>query len=922
VTSTPKPTLPKTVEAIKTSSVESPSETEAPEPITLTKLHSSIDWQRYVPYAVSLYFLGVIVMLGRLLLGLQGGQRLRKYSKPVDNPTILEALTLQVQALGLAFTPAIAYCKRVMLPTVVGILKPTILLPFSFTSGLRPEQVEMLLAHELAHIHRLDPLINVVQRVIEALLFFHPAVWFISRRIRIERENCCDDLVLEAGGTAAAYASSLVEMAQQTLRSTSQRLMLVEGLHAGSHPSQLRSRILRLIGPPKSHQFRLQHTWMIVLAFVLVVSIALASNLHQGIIQADTTAPEGEVGPTEQTGAQLLAPEITDGKLTAVGPKARTVELDPNAASLLKQYWRALEQSDWKTATTLCSVQVREEAAKYSSPEFFFKAVVPVGEILKRTGRSRIGYWPHHPKHFAYIFDVRISHKDLTRDAFWVWRVRKLEGETNWEIDFPAVPFKNWFSKEKEDINRVAKEREQRLKELTPKLKAVKTFLTSEREEFAIGEPIYFRLRLLNLGDSVLRYGDQQVAVNNSMTITGPDGEKVKYIAETVQTGRWHKIIKPGEMKTLFDRLDIAKQYDMKLPGQYNVQFNGNGLEVSVMKEKATDMDNPASFVHYPGKLPSNVVTITVRQAGKNRAGRITSHRGTFELNKQIPVNLDCPVVKDVWGRDQMPFKVKTVEFVEKDERLHCSVKVDGATAADGRFIIRVKIHGKESRYSAREVILGLREFLFETHCVYGYLPAFFSEVEKLDLGPIEQFRYAAAFEVQIENIPAAAKTADQRPNVTTFRGAFKKGEPMPVKLDCPVVKDPWGNDQKPFKVETVEFVERDERLHCSVKIDGATAADGKFIIRAKIYGRESRYSTREVILGLRGFLFETHCEISGLPLLIREVQDLDFDSIHKFANATSFEVEIEDITRKAKPRELKPATPALSGSRLTAIGP
>lgn len=82
-------------------------------------------------------------------------------------------------ALGLTFTPAVAYCKRIVVPTVVGVLKPAILLPFSFASGLSLQQVELLLAHELAHIRRYDPLVNILQRIIEAVLFLHPPVWFI-----------------------------------------------------------------------------------------------------------------------------------------------------------------------------------------------------------------------------------------------------------------------------------------------------------------------------------------------------------------------------------------------------------------------------------------------------------------------------------------------------------------------------------------------------------------------------------------------------------------------------------------------------------------------------------------------------------------------------------------------------------------------
>ena len=78
----------------------------------------------------------------------------------------------QATALGLRLRPVLAYCERVTVPTVVGVLKPMILLPFTLTSGLSPEQIESVLAHELAHLRRSDHLVNLLQRVIESLLFF------------------------------------------------------------------------------------------------------------------------------------------------------------------------------------------------------------------------------------------------------------------------------------------------------------------------------------------------------------------------------------------------------------------------------------------------------------------------------------------------------------------------------------------------------------------------------------------------------------------------------------------------------------------------------------------------------------------------------------------------------------------------------
>ncbi len=92
----------------------------------------------------------------------------------------------------------------------MGVWRPAILVPLGFMSGLAPTQVEAILAHELAHIRRWDYLANLVQLLVETLLFYHPCVWWISAQIRQEREHCCDDIAANVLGDRVAYAEMLV----------------------------------------------------------------------------------------------------------------------------------------------------------------------------------------------------------------------------------------------------------------------------------------------------------------------------------------------------------------------------------------------------------------------------------------------------------------------------------------------------------------------------------------------------------------------------------------------------------------------------------------------------------------------------------------------------------------------------------------
>lgn len=168
----------------------------------------------YQSYLLMAYFAGVALMLARLAFAVGAVHRLRRTAAPANDATLLAAVARASEAVGLRVAPLVAVCARAAAPAVVGVVRPIILLPLSVATELSPQQLEAILAHEMAHLHRGDHLVLVLQRLIESLLFFHPAVWFISRRLSVERENCCDDMVVAAGGGPVIYANSLVRVAE------------------------------------------------------------------------------------------------------------------------------------------------------------------------------------------------------------------------------------------------------------------------------------------------------------------------------------------------------------------------------------------------------------------------------------------------------------------------------------------------------------------------------------------------------------------------------------------------------------------------------------------------------------------------------------------------------------------------------------
>ncbi len=284
-------------------------------------------WERLTPYTAIAYFAGVIAMLGRLLVKLCGGQRLRRSARPVE-ADLAELVKRQARVLGLRLAPAVAYCERVAVPVVVGIIRPMILLPASLASGLTPEEIRGIVLHELTHIRRYDHLVNLLQHVVEAILFFHPAVWYVSRRIRVEREYCCDDAVLAAGGQRLEYAGSLVRVAELGCRSRGLAPChkLVALASSGQRPSRLRRRILRLLAYPEVPEVRLTAGSTLLLAIVLAVGLSVPLAMFRPAARAETGAPDEQQGrSTSEEDRQR--DETPAGPLKGGLPDVGTVEL-------------------------------------------------------------------------------------------------------------------------------------------------------------------------------------------------------------------------------------------------------------------------------------------------------------------------------------------------------------------------------------------------------------------------------------------------------------------------------------------------------------------------------------------------------------------------------------------------------------------
>lgn len=197
-----------------------------------------------LPWLTLAWLVGVGILATRLVGGWWQVHRLAtREVQPVAGEWQRRLLDLQAR-LGIAFPVRLLESNRIRSPMVIGWIRPVILLPMGLLTGMPTAQIEALLLHELAHIRGNDYLINFLQRIAETVLFYHPAVWWVSDQIRRERENRCDDDVLAAMGEARSLAGALVGLVEQS-QSASTLAMASDG-------GSVADRVRRMLGAKPS----------------------------------------------------------------------------------------------------------------------------------------------------------------------------------------------------------------------------------------------------------------------------------------------------------------------------------------------------------------------------------------------------------------------------------------------------------------------------------------------------------------------------------------------------------------------------------------------------------------------------------------------------------------------------------------------
>ncbi len=324
-----------------------------------TTIPSAVSLRPWMPWAAAVWFFGACVMLIRSVAAIVQVRRWRTSTALVANESLdgLKALKQELcERLHLQRLVSMIISDRVNVPSVIGTLWPCILIPPAMLTGIPLDQWRVILAHELAHIRRYDVLVNLIQMLIESLLFFNPAVWWLNRQIRAEREACCDAMAVEVCGQPLSVARTLVEFAA-SLRQDACWPSATNDRDRAPHPSahsssvmafadqadpgELTDRVQRIVQPNVASRPRI--SWFglcLVICSLIVAGLALQWGTKLAVRTAvNMMSPRERIAKLERlqesTTGVYLPPEPGDTKNSA-GDKPDVTKVNATTPDLIE----------------------------------------------------------------------------------------------------------------------------------------------------------------------------------------------------------------------------------------------------------------------------------------------------------------------------------------------------------------------------------------------------------------------------------------------------------------------------------------------------------------------------------------------------------------------------------------------------------
>ncbi|REL37042.1 M56 family metallopeptidase [Thalassotalea euphylliae] len=316
----------------------------------------------YLPYLSVAWFVCVLFLTSKLLIEVTTTGRLARNQTIPTDPKLLARFSELAAQIGLNHTPRLVISLKAQVPMAIGWLKPVVLMPAQMLMGLNQAQLEMLLLHELAHIRRYDYLVNFLQTLIEILLFFHPAVIWVSKQMRQEREYCTDDIAVAHCGNAVAYAHTLADTASlcQSHHCQNHRHETIPAMAVAASGGDLKARVVRLVDHSCTNE---QAPGRLLAALVIIGSLLVLS------IKQLVNSPLLEI-----SGLKVAAFSDSYGQSSGYNSHQQsfndaTLKQDSIAGHLLADHLLALPSWSAKTELNLQQDKNQEQSLFASAPK-------------------------------------------------------------------------------------------------------------------------------------------------------------------------------------------------------------------------------------------------------------------------------------------------------------------------------------------------------------------------------------------------------------------------------------------------------------------------------------------------------------------------------------------------------------------------
>jgi beta-lactamase regulating signal transducer with metallopeptidase domain len=295
-----------------------------PEAISSVSRHALVT----IPAAWAGYIiLGWAVLAGaglaRVATGLWQIRALRRASPEIDIQVLGQEVQARIKEFRKLRPVSVRVSPRLHAPAAIGFFRPSVILPTWLTEIGAAAELNHAILHELAHLRRRDDWTNLAQKVVKAVLFFHPGVWWIERKLSLDREMACDDAVLAQSASAQVYAQSLARVAEKSL----QRRKIALAQMAVDRMRQLSLRVAQILDEGHPHTTRLWKPavpMVMAMATVCAFSTSRAPNLVRLADQPTKVASQPTPSPVAQTPSATNVISITEGGVREASPRLKT----------------------------------------------------------------------------------------------------------------------------------------------------------------------------------------------------------------------------------------------------------------------------------------------------------------------------------------------------------------------------------------------------------------------------------------------------------------------------------------------------------------------------------------------------------------------------------------------------------------------